>query len=173
MSAYHLVLRESFLDTLSGTVARPGDGLVESGKFAEILQVPVHQLVGKHRQRTAAWVFLVLILVQYSLGKAVKVDGKPVISLDGGDVHRIALDVRPFEIGQIGIAQGSEGAETEAVPGLLQAAGILDRLLVFLTIHVKEFHLRSVLGNLEIVQVKQFLLGEEDDRLFQYLELGT
>ncbi len=118
MGANHLIFRESLFDTLASTVASPGDGLIEAGKLAKDLQVPVHQLVR-----------------------------------------------------QIGIPEGSENAEAETVPGLLHSAGIFDHLLVLFTIHVQQFDLFAILGNLDVIQVQQLFFGEEDDRLFQDLEL--
>lgn len=145
VGAYHLILREGFLDTLTGTVADPLDGLVESGKLAEVFQVAVHQLVGQHRKRTSIGEVLILIFIKDGFGETVQVDGKAVVGIHRGHIHRISLDVRPLEVGQIGIAERGESAEAEAVPDL---------------------------GNLEAIQVQQFLLRQEDDRLLQNLELG-
>ncbi len=172
VGAYHLILREGFLDTLTGTVADPLDGLVESGKLAEVFQVAVHQLVGQHRQRTAIGEVLILIFIKAGFGETVQVDGKAVVGLHRGHIHRISLDVRPLEVGQIGIAERGESAEAEAVPGLGHAAGILDLFLVLLAIHIEQLDFGAVLGNLEAIQVQQFLLRQEDDRLLQNLELG-
>lgn len=172
VGAYHLILREGFLDTLTGTVADPLDGLVESGKLAEVFQVAVHQLVGQHRQRTAIGEVLILIFIKDGFGETVQVDGKAVVGLHRGHTHRISLDVRPLEVGQIGIAERGESAEAEAVPGLGHAAGILDLFLVLLAIHIEQLDFGAVLGNLEAIQVQQFLLRQEDDRLLQNLELG-
>lgn len=97
VGAYHLILREGFLDTLTGTVADPLDGLVESGKLAEVFQVAVHQLVGQHRQRTAIGEVLILIFIKDGFGETVQVDGKAVVGLHRGHIHRISLDVRPLE----------------------------------------------------------------------------
>ena len=172
MGAYHLILGEGLFDTVAATVADPGDGLVESGQLAKVLQVAVHELVRQYRQCTAKREFLVLVLVQDGLGETVQVDGQAVVGLDGGHVHRVPFDVRLLEVGQIGIPERGEGTEAEAVLGLLHTAGILYLLLVLLAVHVKEFHLGAVLGDLEVVQVQQLFLSEEDDRLLQDLELG-
>lgn len=94
------------------------------------------------------------------------------VGLHRGHIHRISLDVRPLEVGQIGIAERGESAEAEAVPGLGHAAGILDLFLVLLAIHIEQLDFGAVLGNLEAIQVQQFLLRQEDDRLLQNLELG-
>ena len=49
MGTNHLVFRKSLFDTLASTVAGPGDRLIEAGKLAKVLQVPVHQLVRQKR----------------------------------------------------------------------------------------------------------------------------
>ena len=116
MGANHLVFRKSLFDTLASTVAGPGDGLIEAGKLAKVLQVTVHQLVRQNRQRAAIRIFLVLIFLQDGFGKAVQVDGQPVVGLDGGHIHRVTFNVRPLQVRQIGIPEGSESAEAETVP---------------------------------------------------------
>ena len=58
MGANHLVFRISLFDTLASTIAGPGDGLIEAGKLAKVLQVTVHQLVRQNRQRAAIRIFL-------------------------------------------------------------------------------------------------------------------
>ena len=56
-----------------------------------------------------------------------------------------------------------------SVPGFLHSTGILD--LILFAIHVQQFDLFAILGNLEVIQVQQLFFSEEDDRLFQDLEL--
>ena len=58
-----------------------------------------------------------------------------------------------------------------SVPGLLHSTGILDLLLILFAIHVQQFDLFAIFGNLEVIQVQQLFFSEEDDRLFQDLEL--
>lgn len=172
MSPYHLILREGFLDTVPCTVAGPGDGLVEAGQLAKVLQVPVHQLIGKYRQRPATRELLVFVLIQDGLGKTIQVDGQPVIGLDRSNVHCIALDVRALKVGQVRVTERGEGTEAETVPGLDKTAGILHLLRVLLPVHIGQLHLGAVSGHLKMVQVQQFFLGQEDDGLLQHLELG-
>ena len=51
-----------------------------------------------------------------------------------------------------------------SVPRLLHSTGILDLLLIFFAIHVQQFDLFAILGNLEVIQVQQLFFSEEDDR---------
>ncbi len=79
MGANHLILREGFLDTATGSVVCPGDRFVETCQFAKVLQIPVHQLIGEYRQRPTSREVLVFVLIQNGLGETVQVDGKSVI----------------------------------------------------------------------------------------------
>lgn len=172
MGAYHFALGLCLLYTLSPFVGNSGDGLVEANILADLLQVTVHQLVGQHRQRQIVREVEIFVLLQNFLGELVQVDGKPVVSLDSRNVHSVPIDIRPLKVSHIGITEAGECAEAEAVPGLSKTTGILYCCLILLTIHIDELQLGAVLGNLVVVQAKQFLLGQEDDGLIRELELG-
>ena len=172
MGAYHLILREGFLDTFPTTVAGTVDGLIKPSQLAEVLQIAVHQLVGQDRQRQVVREGLLLIFLQDLLGKTVQLDGQAVIGFHRGDIHHTVLDVGPLEVGHVRITEAGESAKAETVPCLGKAAGILYHLLILVAVHVRQRHLGSVLGNLEIIKVQQLLLSQEDDRLVQDLELG-
>ena len=66
-----------------------------------MLEVAVHQLVGQHRQRQVVREVAVFILLQDLLGKLVQIDGKAVVGLHGGDVHRVSLDVGTLQVGHV------------------------------------------------------------------------
>ncbi len=93
------------------------------------------------------------------------------------EVNKVYLNTKIFAkvlrvpahqlVRQIRIPERSESAEAETVPGLLHSAGILDHLLILFAIHVQEFDLFAILGNLEVIQVPQFFFGKEDDRFFK------
>lgn len=44
-----------------------------------------------------------LVLFQNLLGKLVQIDGKAVVGLHGGDVHRVSLDVGALQVGHVRI----------------------------------------------------------------------
>ena len=172
VGAYHLILGEYLLDSFAATVAGPGYGSVETGQLAEALQIPVHQLVGNHRQGFPVREVAMLVLFEDFLGKAVQVDGKAVIGLHRGDVHRIAFNVGPLEVGHIGIAERGECTEAEHIPRPGKASGILHGLFILFAVHILQLDHHTISGDLKVVEVHQFLLRQEDDRLVQNLELG-
>ena len=85
VGAQHLVLGKGLLDTLAGTEAYTGDGIVESAELAQVLQIVIHLLVGNHRQGVVPNGLQVLVLFEYGFGIVIEVNGQAVVGLLGGD----------------------------------------------------------------------------------------
>ncbi len=173
MGADEFVFRVGLLDSLAFAEAHLGYHRIEAAKLAEILEVLVHLLVADDGESRVADVGMAVVFVEDFLGEFVQIDGKAVIGLLRGDVHRVADDVGAFERGHIGVTQAGEGAEAEEVAGLGEAAGIFDNLDVFLAGGGVQGHALAVAGDFKVVEVQQFFLGEEDDRFLQHLELRS
>ena len=172
MGADELVLRAGLLHPLSCPHDGSGDGFVDFAELAQILQVLVHPLVGDDGERLALRVLLLLVFVQDGTGVFVEVDGQAVVGLLGGDVEDVAGDVSALKVGHVGIPEAGEGAEAEEVAGLLQSGHVVDFLLVFLSVVVVQLEFGAIGQYLVVVQLHQFVFGQEDDGLLDNLELG-
>ncbi len=160
MGADEVVFRVGFLDALAFAVADLGYHSVEAAELAEVLEVLVHLLVADDGKGGIADVGVASVFVEDFLSELVQVDGKAVIGLLRGDVHRVADDVGALERCHIGVAEAGEGAEAEEVTGLGEAAGIFDNLDIFLARGCVQGHALTVAGNFEVVEVQQLFLGE-------------
>lgn len=67
MCSDKFVLRASFFFSVASTVADSGDWVVDFAELADFLDVVVHLLVGDDGECEAAWVALVLVLLENGL----------------------------------------------------------------------------------------------------------
>ena len=93
-------------------ISGDADGLVDLGQLAEVLQAPVHGLVGEGGD--------VFVFFQDGLGDIVQLDGDAVACFDGGHVHVVTLDVAAAQVVGIGMPEAGKAAEKEDVPDGLQ-----------------------------------------------------
>ena len=157
---------------VADTVAVQGDvdGRVEFTNLAEVLQAAVHLLVGHVREGAVAGERIVFVFVQDGKSILVEDDGKAVVGLLGGDGEDTVVDVGSADFNDVGITETGEGAEAEQIPCPGHAGGFFDNFLILVAIHVVQFEFGAVLGNLQGIELHQFILIEEDDGLFDNLE---
>ena len=96
------------LDLVGADVALVGSDanlLIDSGEFAQFLDVAVHRLVGVVREGFAVLEGGVLVFLQNGLGDLVQLDGDAVRRLDGRDLDVVALDVVAAEVVDVGVPE--------------------------------------------------------------------
>ena len=111
------------LDLIGADVALVGgdaDLFVDTGEFAQLLDVAVHRLVGVVRQGLVVLEGGVLVFLQNIPGNLVQFDGDAVCRLDGRDLDVVALDVAAAKIVDVGVTEAGEAAEQEDVPDRIQ-----------------------------------------------------
>lgn len=154
------------------TEASNVDGVVKSAELADLLQILVHLLVGDDGQGQVSRKIIVLVLVQNSLGIAVELDLEAGVCLLSDDRDGSVLNIVFVEVGHVRVAEASEGAEAEEVPGLCHGAGLFDFFFIFLSGHVHEFDFLAGLGNLVIIELQEFVVRQEYDGLGRNLKDG-
>ena len=116
--------------------------------------------------------FKIHIFIKDGTRIGIKVNGKAVIGLLGGDIDVVLCHILLPEVIHIRETQGGESAEAEKVTGFGKGTGLLDLFLVLIAVHIKQLNLLAVLGNWEIVEGIQLILVQEDDGLLHHFELG-
>ena len=101
-------------------VGGDADLFVDTGEFAQLLDVAVHRLVGVVRQGFAVLKGGILVFLQDSLGNLVQFDGDAVRRLDGRDLDVVALDIATAKVVDVGVPEAGEAAEEEDVPNGIQ-----------------------------------------------------
>ena len=141
------------MDLVGADVALVGgntDLFIDTGEFAQLLDVAVHRLVGVVRKGLVVLEGGVLVFLQNIPGNLVQFDGDAVRRLDGRDLDVVALDVAAAKVVDVGVPETGEAAEQEDVP---------DRIQVGLG-----------LGEFQVTDAGDFLLGEIDDLPLRHLQ---
>ena len=111
------------LDLVGADVALVGSDanlLIDSGEFAQFLDVAVHRLVGVVRQGLVVLEGGILVFLQNIPGNLVQFDGDAVRRLDGRYLDVVALDVAAAKVVDVGVPEAGEAAEQEDVPDGIQ-----------------------------------------------------
>ena len=96
-------------------VGGDADLLVDTGEFAQFLDVAVHRLVRVVRKGLVVLEGGILVFLKDGLGDLVQFDGNAVRRLDGRNLDVIALDVAATKVVDVGVAEAGEAAEQELV----------------------------------------------------------
>ena len=115
--------------------------------------------------------FKILIFIKDGTRIGIKVNGKAVIGLLGGDIDVVLCHILLPEVIHIRETQGGESAEAEKVTGFGKGTGLLDLFLVLVAVHIEQLDFFAVLWNWEIVKGIQLILVQENDGLLHHLEL--
>lgn len=141
------------LDLVGANVALVGgdaDLLIDTGEFAQFLDVAVHRLVGVVREGLAVLEGSVLVFLQDGLGNLVQLNGNAVRRLDGRDLDVVALDIAAAEVVDVGVPEAGEAAEEKDVADGIQVG--------------------LGLGEFQVADTGDFILGEIDDLPLRHLE---
>ena len=149
------------MDLVGADVALVGgntDLFIDTGEFAQLLDVAVHRLVGVVRKGLVVLEGGILVFLKDGLGDLVQFDGNAVRRLDGRNLDVIALDVAAAEVVDVGVPETGEAAEQEDVPDGIQVSLGLRELQItdagyFLLGQVDDLSLRHLQGRVELLIV--------------------
>ena len=150
------------LDLVGADVVLVGgdaDILIDTGEFAQLLDIAVHRLVGVVRKGFVVLEGGVLVFLQNIPGNLVQFDGDAVRCLDGRDLDVIALDVATAEVVDVGVPEAGEATEQEDVTDGIQVGLGLRELQIadagdFLLGEIDDLPLRHLQGRMELLIVK-------------------
>jgi len=150
MGADEFPLRLDLVGSGVALVGGDADFLIDTGEFAQFLDIAVHRLVGVVRQGLVVLEGGVLVFLQNIPGDLVQFDGDAVRCLDGRDLDMVALDVAAAKVVDVGVPEAGEAAEQEDVPDGIQVG------LGF--------------GEFQVADAGNLFLGEIDDLSLRHLQ---
>ena len=105
--------------------------VVDFRKLSQFFQIIVHLLIADDRKCLMVFKVHAFVFIQYRLAVVVQLYDKTVRSLDGGHFYMVGLDVAPFEVVHVRIAQPAETAEQKDIPDTFQILFVMRYMIIF------------------------------------------